>query len=94
MVRNRGVASLPHHKSSPRGHRKLFHKQPPSCTRCDKHIQPSVPSRRDTARGPRSQVTLQPPPTGSSLSPCPWGGPALQAGGSGSLCSLPAWQPR
>lgn len=48
MVRNQGVASLPHHSHARAApipwYRKLLHKQPPSCTRCDKHIQPSIPS--------------------------------------------------
>lgn len=72
-VRNQGVASFPHHSPARAApipwYRKLLNIQPPSCTRCDKHIQPGIPSWWDTAQGPHSQVTLQPPPTGSSLPP-------------------------
>lgn len=95
MVRNQGVALFPHHSPARAApipwYRKLLHKQPPSCARCDKH--PFTVGQ--------SPGTLQPgDPTAPShgvqpAPPCPCHGPALcQAGGSGSLCSLPGWQPR
>lgn len=41
MVRNQGVASFPHHSPARAApipwYRKLLHKQPPSCARCNKH---------------------------------------------------------